>query len=142
MGAVTGLYAAARDPRIVAVVAQAAFDNACEALEYRCRQYVGVLARPLLAVLRAGIRIFSKRPDFVDEHLSSSLSGVRVPVLVVHGSVDQFVPIEHSERVFESLGTSDKQLIVVPGGGHISLWKYDFPDYHKKLFEFIERVTA
>ena len=46
------------------------------------------------------------------------LSRSRVPKLFVHGTVDQVVPLSHSERMFKA-AADPKDLLVLDGVGHI-----------------------
>ena len=48
------------------------------------------------------------------------LSGIEVPVLLVHGTVDADVPPEHSERALAALPEAD--VLRVEGGTHLAAW--------------------
>lgn len=41
-----------------------------------------------------------------------------IPLLLIHGTSDNLVPYRHSERLF-ALAGEPKQLVLIPGGGHI-----------------------
>ena len=43
---------------------------------------------------------------------------IRVPTLIVHGSMDQLVKLEGSFQILEALASQDKMLQVIPGGFH------------------------
>ena len=45
------------------------------------------------------------------------MKNCRIPVLLIHGLSDDFVPCEMSKRAFEACGT-EKQLILVEDAGH------------------------
>ncbi|CTQ52633.1 acetoin dehydrogenase E2 subunit dihydrolipoyllysine-residue acetyltransferase [Roseibium album] len=49
------------------------------------------------------------------------LPGVKAPVLIVHGTEDRIIPVEHGQRLFE-LASDPKQLLIVDGVGHSKLW--------------------
>ncbi|WP_208983998.1 alpha/beta hydrolase [Roseibium aggregatum] len=46
---------------------------------------------------------------------------ITAPVLIVHGTEDRVIPVEHGRRLFEYAKTP-KQLVIVEGGGHSNLW--------------------
>ncbi len=54
-----------------------------------------------------------------------SLPRVREPAVVVVGAQDAFVRIEDATAVLELLGSIDKNIVVVPGVGHNTLWQGD-----------------
>ncbi len=47
---------------------------------------------------------------------------VETPVLIIHGTEDVIIPVEHGERLFE-YATEPKELAIVEGAGHGDLWK-------------------
>lgn len=46
---------------------------------------------------------------------------IAAPVLIVHGTEDRVIPVEHGRRLFE-YAKPPKQLVIVEGGGHSTLW--------------------
>ncbi|KZM51591.1 alpha/beta hydrolase [Labrenzia sp. OB1] len=49
------------------------------------------------------------------------IANVAVPVLVVHGTDDGLISVEHGKRVFER-ATDPKRIFIVEGAGHGNLW--------------------
>lgn len=47
---------------------------------------------------------------------------VETPVLIIHGTEDAIIPVEHGERLFE-FASDPKELLIVDGAGHGDLWK-------------------
>ena len=47
---------------------------------------------------------------------------VEEPVLILHGTADAVVPVEHGRRLFEAAG-APKQLAIIDGAGHSDLWE-------------------
>ena len=50
----------------------------------------------------------------------AAAAGVRVPVLMIHGSVDPLIPLEQGRRLHEALGARSR-FVEVPGAGHNDL---------------------
>ena len=50
------------------------------------------------------------------------IAQVSVPILVVHCDADRTVPIAEGKRLFEA-ANQPKEMIVLPGCGHIDIWK-------------------
>lgn len=49
------------------------------------------------------------------------LPKVEAPVVIVHGTEDRVIPVEHGQRLYE-LANDPKQLMIVDGVGHSGLW--------------------
>ena len=64
----------------------------------------------------APVRLLMRDPFRSDQRIS----GVRVPLLVMHGSDDRVVPIRFGERLF-ALAHEPKRFAKFPGGGHENL---------------------
>jgi len=60
------------------------------------------------------------------------LANYRGQVLILHGTQDQHIPPEFSQRLFASLTTPAKQRILIPDAGHndILLHPQTFQDIH------------
>jgi hypothetical protein len=58
------------------------------------------------------------------------ISDVSCPIYIFHGTKDEIVPYNSSERLF-SLIKTEKKLVTIPGGGHNNL--SDFSLYHEQL---------
>lgn len=52
------------------------------------------------------------------EHIRS----VEEPILILHGTADQVIPVEHGRRLFQA-AREPKRLEIVEGAGHSDLWK-------------------
>ncbi|NBT57995.1 hypothetical protein EBT16_04340, partial [bacterium] len=50
--------------------------------------------------------------------LTSIASKISLPVLILHGSLDQIIRLEGSFELLKSLGSKDKILNIIPGGFH------------------------
>ncbi|MBO6890602.1 MAG: alpha/beta fold hydrolase [Roseibium sp.] len=50
------------------------------------------------------------------------LPSVTAPVLILHGTEDWVIPVEHGRRLFE-IANDPKELVIVEGIGHSDLWK-------------------
>lgn len=83
-------------------------------------------------------RIMTHIPLFpIDKFNSlSKISELKCPVLVIHGTKDDLIPLWHGERLFlEAKGR--KLSLWVEGAGHNNLYETAGNDYKKTLNEFI-----
>lgn len=96
------------------------------------------LARWQLAHTRAGY-------DIARADAEAALFRARVPVLVVHGEKDSFVPPYMARRLFAAvrespyLGVGERSgLVLFPHAGHCQSALADPERYYRELFGFIE----
>jgi len=65
----------------------------------------------------------------------SKIARVRMPVLVVHGQGDRFVPVRFSEALYKA-APSPKRLLLVPNGSHNNSLSIGGSEYHRALIDF------
>lgn len=61
---------------------------------------------------------------------------LRAPVLFVHGTADDVVPVAMTQRMFEA-APEPKRLLLIEGGGHSDFGDRGAEDYRRALTEFI-----
>ncbi len=113
LGAAVAIQSAAEDPRIERVVAVSTFSSLEEVVRDRIPAFVweGQIQRAFREVERkAQFRV--KEVDAV-----AAARNVDVPVLLLHGSLDRFTPLDHTQRVFGAL-RGPRELIEIDGAGH------------------------
>jgi alpha-beta hydrolase superfamily lysophospholipase len=52
------------------------------------------------------------------DRVRSRAATIRLPVLILHGGDDKVNSVEGSKELFEKISSSDKKLIIYPGGAH------------------------
>ncbi len=116
LGAAVAIQAAARDPRIDALVAQSAFTD----LKTIAHDYVARLTGvrwPWLCdrILDEAEKIGRFRIEDVSP--IEAIARVRCPILLVTGEADAKISPEYSRRIFDA-ATCEKRLLILPGAGH------------------------
>ncbi|MEG4393584.1 alpha/beta fold hydrolase [Microcoleus sp. BROC3] len=77
--------------------------------------------------------------DFLLTQRFDSLSKVdrlQMPVLFIHGTADNVVPVEMSKKMFEA-APEPKQLYIVPDGGHTNVAQIGGAEYLQILSQFL-----
>lgn len=64
----------------------------------------------------------------------SKMAKVRLPVLIVHGAADRFVPTRFSEALYEA-ATGPKKLLLIDGGTHNNSMRTGAEQYRRALAE-------
>lgn len=137
MGASTVLYLADRDlpPNVRGIIADCGFTSPKEIMASVFRRVthlpagVSLFATDLFARILAGFRLNEKDTQ-------KSLIGSRVPVLMVHGTADTFVPCEMSQRGYAAC-TGQKQLLLVEGAEHGVSFLVDRERYREAIVNFL-----
>ncbi len=139
MGAATVLMAAGMDlpDNVRGVIADAPYTSPkailCRVL--RDRHYPARIVYPLLAL---GARLFGGfRPT--DADALEAVRRTRVPILLIHGEDDRFVPCEMG-RAIASANPRMVELQTFPGAGHGLSFLVDRPRYERAAASFLARV--
>lgn len=81
-------------------------------------------------VLGSWASIVRPRPDANVERLFQGkveIASVRAPLLVLHGTADQVVPLAQGREVFDAAASSEKRFVAVAGADHNDLMYYAPP---------------
>ena len=84
--------------------------------------------------IKWGAKIFGKF-DLEETSPVQAMATCKVPVLLLHGDTDAFVPFEMSEQIYAAC-TSQKKLVRVPNAGHGLAYPKDTAAYVAALREF------
>ncbi|NNE57669.1 MAG: alpha/beta hydrolase [Hellea sp.] len=97
------------------------------AAQLASRKQVGslILEAPfysMVDMIKLRLPIYGFRPLVRDKYESyRALESVDVPLLWIHGTVDQVIPIEEGRRLYDGY-TGPKSQYVISGGTHQNLW--------------------
>jgi fermentation-respiration switch protein FrsA (DUF1100 family) len=141
MGAVSLLLAAAEDERIAALHLDAPYA--------RTRDIARVIARPFppvyrqvgfylgvaIASLDAGVNLFKLAPVDAVGRIAPR------PILIVHGTSDELIPIEQGRMIHAAAG-EPKRFVEIPGAGHCETFSVDSPEYERRMLAFLNDALA
>ncbi len=140
MGAATVMYLADEDlpENTRGIIADCGFTSPKEIIGCVFRQVTHLPAWPFLwgtdifARFFAGFRLNQK-------NTLKTLAKNRLPIIMVHGLADDFVPCYMTKRGFE-VCTGPKELLLVEGAGHgVSFMKAE-KEYEALVYAFLDRV--
>ena len=69
------------------------------------------------------------------------IGGVRAPILFIHGTADDIVPIRLGRALFGA-AREPKYFWTIPGAGHNDILESAGPEYRQRLREFYKLLTA
>ena len=143
MGAATVLLAAGLDlpPTVRGIMADCGYTSPREVIrQYLPRYLPGLPAGPVYAVGRLGTRLFGHF-DPEDADCRAALANATVPVLLIHGEADSFVPCAMSRENFDACA-APKRLVTIPGAGHAVAYYVDIPGYERAVTDFMRDCLA
>jgi fermentation-respiration switch protein FrsA (DUF1100 family) len=79
--------------------------------------------------------LFDWRPRVPYDNLGK-IANVKAPVLIIHGSDDEIIPVEMGRKVFAA-ANSPKDLYIIPGAHHNDTYVVGSKDYFQRLQAFI-----
>lgn len=136
MGGAIAIQLAAAEPAIEAIVADSPFASMREvvAFAYQRRR---VPTRPILDLTdaltrwRYGYPFQAVRPIDVVGRIAPR------PLLLIHGTADQTIPVEHSQLLYEAAG-EPKELWLFENGAHCAGYFADRPAYVGRVARFFQ----
>jgi len=138
MGGVTAILAAARYPRIGAVVAESAYTSVRDNVSESVEALTGLPAFPFAPFVvwfgerEAGLDISQVSPIDVIGTISPR------PILLVHGELDQAISVENVWRLYAAAG-EPKELYVIPNAGHGGFPEAQPEEYARRVVGFFDR---
>jgi len=138
MGASTVLMAAGLDlpENVKGVIADCGYSSPKEILQSVIKGMKLPVA-PTYFLVRLSAMIYGRfDPDSVSAE--EMLKKAKIPVLLIHGEDDGFVPCEMSRRNYEACA-SEKEILIVPGADHGMSYMTDTPKYVATFTGFMQK---
>ena len=66
---------------------------------------------------------------------------ITTPTLIIHGEYDMLVPLREAEDLYKNIGTTDKELIIIPGADHNDIMFVGLNQYFSAIQRFVERTN-
>ena len=139
MGASTMLYLADKDlpANVRGIIADCGFTSPREILKSVYRNVIHLPAAPTLLAAELFARFFGGF-GLSQEDTRKCLKNSKLPVLMVHGAADDFVPYEMSRQGFEAC-TGPKELLIVEGAEHGVSFLVERERYTKAVCDFLDK---
>ena len=139
MGGATVLMASELDlpENIVGIMADCPYSSPKEIIKQECEK-MKLPANLAYPFVRLGAIIFGG----FDPSASTAKDAVKkakVPILIIHGENDDFVPCQMSREIYDAC-TSDKTLVTIPKAAHGISYIIDRPKYEKSVEDFLKKV--
>ena len=142
MGASTMLYLADKNlpDNVRGIIADCGFTSPKEILASVFRNVIHLPAAPTLLAAELFARIFGGF-SFTQEDTRISLRKSKIPVLMVHGVDDDFVPCEMTKQGYAAC-IGPKELLLVDGAEHGVSFLVAREEYTKMVCEFLTKYLT
>lgn len=137
LGGAIALQAMAEDNRIEFGVAESTFRSMDEIVfDYGKRMARGVMLKPVTdyALRRAG-----EEGGFDPQVVRpiESVTQINQPVMIAHGDADQRISVSYGQDLYDNLKTEDKELVIVPGAGHLDMMEVGGEGFISLVMDFM-----
>jgi fermentation-respiration switch protein FrsA (DUF1100 family) len=145
MGGATVMMAAGESPlppELRAVIDDCGYTSMEEELRHQMKARFRFASSSLL---KAASRVCRRKAGYSFEEVSSvnQLRKSHLPLLVIHGEEDNFVPFSMAKTLFDASplpGPERKEYYTVPGAGHGEAFIANPEMYKKRVAQFIKKV--
>lgn len=140
MGASLAILTTAAEPLVQSVVVDSPFATMRDVIASTYQHY-HLPARPLLDLASAlsgwcyGYTFDAVRPLDVIDRIAPR------PLLMIHGSQDTTIPVDHAHRLYAAAGPG-KALWIVDGAKHCAAYYLDRPTYIRRVTDFFAATLA
>ncbi len=150
-GAAVALLSAAAIPEVGAVVAYSAFADVRDLMDAEIKRKTGVPSRVTKLFLRPGIALVARLIYSLDFDAITPERAVPEiaprPILFIHGSEDERIPVEHSHRLMAASNNANAEKWILDGfehGGAVRLPEEgcEWTEVSPMREAFLRRVTA
>ena len=138
MGASTMLYLADRElpENVKGIIADCGFTSPKAIISKVFRDVTHLPGGPVIFVTDLFARMFAGF-SLDEKDTRRSLAAAKLPVLLVHGEADDFVPCSMSEEAYKAC-TGPKELLTAPEAGHGLSFLYVEEKYTRLVTEFLD----
>ena len=136
MGAATVMLAAGEQlpESVVCILADCGYTSAREIISKIVRE-MHLPPALVYPFIRIGARVYGRlRLD--ETSPIEAVKRARVPLILIHGDEDTFVPCEMSERLYAATSAPHRRLVIIKGAGHGLCFPVDKAGYLAALADF------
>lgn len=91
-------------------------------------------------MIRLGVPAHIPDREKIDRECLERIKRIFVPTLIIHGDQDILVPVENARTMYQSLGSLQKELLIIPLATHNDILFVGLRDYFDALQRFIAKT--
>jgi len=82
----------------------------------------------------------SQRLTELGEAISARIQSITLPLLIIHGEEDSLIPPSEATKLFETIGSEEKSLVIIPYAGHNDIMLVGTEQYFSAIKEFVYQL--
>lgn len=139
MGAATVLMASELElpTNVIGIIADCPYSSPEAIIRKVCREDMHLPPALVMPFIRLGARLFGHF-DLKEASAVQAVRNTNVPILLLHGEDDRFVPCNMSREIFDAC-TGEKTRITFPGAGHGLSYIVDTETYSEAVSRFVDQ---
>ena len=138
MGAASVCLASSLDlpQQVIGIISDCEYSSFQDIMINTMSKMKGIPTKPIVWMLEHYLKWF-KHMDFKEAAAVKQVVNAKVPMLFIHGKLDEIVPVECSEKLYEACG-SKKKLWIIDEANHAESVGWRTEEYFKTVKEFFE----
>jgi len=142
MGAAVALQVAAMNKQVRAVWADSPFASLLRVSTHLGRQWTRLPEALVRPIARTTLRIAGLRAklDFETVNPANIARDITCPVALVHGTADELISHDHSELIYDLLGSAEKEIWILEGASHSKCIRFGGENYLQRMVGFFNKV--
>lgn len=139
MGAATVLMASELElpTNVIGIIADCPYSSPEAIIRKVCREDMRLPPILVMPFIRLGARLFGHF-DLREASAVQAVRNTNVPILLLHGEDDRFVPCDMSREIFDAC-TGEQTRITFPGAGHGLSYIVDTGTYSEAVSRFVDQ---
>lgn len=142
MGAATVLMTADLDlpDNVVGIFADCPYSAPADIIKKVCKTDMHLPATLLYPFVKLGARLFAGF-DLEESCAVSAVKKSRIPILIIHGEGDFFVPCDMSRQI-QAANPEKVTLVTIPDAGHGLSYMVNPPKYEEAAIPFLQSIAS
>ena len=103
-------------------------------------EYVGKSAKTFGVLMNAFMK-FVREYDLTDINPINCVRKSTIPMMFIHGEDDKVVPPENCRELYDAC-PAPKEILLIPGAGHMAAGVRAHDEYYEKVFEFVGKYVG
>lgn len=141
MGAAVAVQGAARRPEVRAVVADSPFATHADVVAHNVERVTRLGGAPIARIADVFLERLAGYVSSDVEPLRAAPQIAPRPLLLIHGSDDEMIPVSHAYRMFAA-AKEPKELWISQGANHCGTYFLDRPRYCQRVTAFFEQALG
>lgn len=139
MGAATVLMASELElpTNVIGIIADCPYSSPEAIIRKVCREDMHLPPALVMPFIRLGAGLFGHF-DLKESSAVQAVANTNIPILLLHGEDDRFVPCDMSREIFAACA-GDKNLITFPNAGHGLSYIVDTETYSEAVSRFVSQ---